>query len=422
MFTTAVRLIFAGAVLLSTASLSAGVQKPQPQDRELDAREVWERVIAAKGGREKLRAIHTIAWSGDHPSTQLDRGSRHVEVVEAFPDRQWMWENLVGSVGIGVTVWNLERRVRFDAWDGRRARMSWPENDLGLTSVREHRLMFLLESRYVSPSPQRAIERGNAIHLTATAGDLEAGYEIDRNTWLPSVAIVRKRGGGVVFVRPGQQAQFRHELKEYRSIDGIQMPSHVSSYGQMKFEFNPNIDPALFETAPDGVTDRSSWRINPLAKRTPAVTGTYAETNFGFSVEVPSGLKAAPLGRPSPRHGIAINFPAGSKLTASAMFDLSSLGSIDSLAEETASNFADKYPGLVVIKREETTLGGLRAIDVTMGRQGEPNGPGVRAIVTLRGQLDYSVVLEHAAATTARELEAFNQFVYSFNLIDRRNF
>ena len=48
------------AVLLSTMTL-AMTATPPAQDPAIDARQVWEQMIAAKGGRDRLHAVHTAA-------------------------------------------------------------------------------------------------------------------------------------------------------------------------------------------------------------------------------------------------------------------------------------------------------------------------------------------------------------------------
>jgi hypothetical protein len=227
--------------------------------------EAWAKVIEAKGGVERLHKITVLAWSADYPSRSSQGPGEHMEFVEAFPDRYWAWEDYRPGPGSFATqVWNAQKQLWWDSRQGGRAKqIPWTQRAAraGLQDAHGRIFLFLLESKDVRPTIVRTVEGNDTVDLFATApGFVEIRYTIDKSTFLPrAVTLVPE------FFRAGESspragAATQYFLKDYRLVDGIQMPGLIEGMGQMRFIINPAVDPRLFETPPDGVNSRDEWR------------------------------------------------------------------------------------------------------------------------------------------------------------------
>ena len=58
---------------------------------------------------------------------------------------------------------------------------------------------------------------------------------------------------------PGRTYRSTYTLDGVVTVDGLRMPRRVDGE-DVRFTINPDIDPQLFETPPDGVTSRDAWK------------------------------------------------------------------------------------------------------------------------------------------------------------------
>jgi hypothetical protein len=72
---------------------------PQTSGLPPSAREVWERAVEAKGGRDRLNSIENVLTQGRY------RGGRPFVYLHVFPDRYWEYDDRRPLVfGISVRV------------------------------------------------------------------------------------------------------------------------------------------------------------------------------------------------------------------------------------------------------------------------------------------------------------------------------
>ncbi len=250
-------------ILVTIATLMVGIPMqtgPVPLSPEL----TWDRIIAAKGGRERLRSVHTLAWSSDDPRwTSRAFGSVRYELVESYPDRCWAWEDYrPGSMGFAVEVWNAQKRLNWDSRNGGPAAViPWRADaaNFRLRRGREHQLLFLLESADLKPVPRQAISSSTGIVVDLEVpGFVSVTLTVDRATLLPkSLALVADLGSTVP---PPKGPDVEYTIEAYTDVDGLQMPTKIAGLGDLRFIINPAVDPQLFETPPSGTVQRDAWR------------------------------------------------------------------------------------------------------------------------------------------------------------------
>ena len=232
----------------------------------------WERVVAAKGGRSRLHAVHTLVIRTNDLAPGGDQrfrravGTVQYEFVRAFPDRSWTWEDYrPGQMGFAAEVFNISRRLNWESRRGGKAvPLRWSDSSERALRSRllEDQLIYLLETRFAKPTLRKTWRDGDTVMIEGEAPGLQRLiYVIDGRSMLPRsitltpapVALPDKPGLHPV---PSES----YEFDRYTSVDGIQMPSQVKGLGEVSFTVNPDIDPKLFETPPDGVTSRDEWR------------------------------------------------------------------------------------------------------------------------------------------------------------------
>jgi len=244
---------FLGIILLfAFATLTAGTQSPD------DPKAFWERVIAAKGGRERLHAVTTLVVSVDgRQARAMDSGRPvgeiHNTYVHQLPDRFWLWEDTRPSrrTAFSVAVFNaLNRTTWFASAGGAAVEQRYFESQL-INVVQRDELTYLLETRFIQPTPAKLSmepDGKTAVIEVHAPGFAKVTHRVDLKTYLPVESTVYFE-------------TFSHVLRiqSYTTIDGLKMPSRISGQ-DVSFTINPQIDPKLFDTPPDGVTHRDAWK------------------------------------------------------------------------------------------------------------------------------------------------------------------
>lgn len=247
-----------GIIIIGATLGTNAVQQGPP----MNAAEIWNLALAAKGGRERLRAIHTLAWSSDDSRrTSTAFGGEHYEFVESYPDRVWLWEDYrPGTMGFGAQVWNGGKRLSWTSSNGGKAvAVPWNEEADRFISARsrQHQLLFLLESSVFRPTLRSAVKTSTGpVLVLDVPGFTTVKVMFDEKTSLPrSMAFVPDYGP------TGPPASERlFTIEGYTDVDGIKMPARVRELGDLRFILNPKLSPALFEAAPDHVTQRDHWK------------------------------------------------------------------------------------------------------------------------------------------------------------------
>ncbi len=266
-------------VLLLAAVLVTG------QTREPDAlRQVWERMIEAKGGRDRLLEVDSLlmVWPRQYDQDQLWYNDLYV-----FPNRIWSWHDyrpdelgLFLLVSDGNGMWSSSSG-RPDYSSGRpdyRIHTGWSSP----RAADQHRLIraqsvYLLETRWLRPE-LLGLETGRIGFrrydvITANVGGNRLQYYVDRETSLVRRVQVPEGSENDIFDIFRDGAVW--DLEDYVSVDGIMMPSRVEWEAAVKttyaweYSFNVDYDPEEFSRRPALEDGPEGWK-RPEGRETPA--------------------------------------------------------------------------------------------------------------------------------------------------------
>jgi hypothetical protein len=220
------------AVIVFLSGAAASAQTPEsPHD-------LWEHMIAAKGGHERLQSVRTFAWMATRvtPAHRNWSEGPSMVYVAAPPDHLWIYES-----GYAET------------WRGRglsSPRMGIPAT---LTSLEAWQLACFLETSVVRPTPvsvEPSAEDARVVILEATSEHLKVRYSVDRESYIVRQVTLSRRTDDPEsgFSRFIDERPFTLEGTE--TVGGIQMPRWIRTgdyVRDLRFLINPELDEGLFE-------------------------------------------------------------------------------------------------------------------------------------------------------------------------------
>lgn len=266
----------AGAVLLAFAvaatlivSISTSRVKARPsvmdvaaEETQSGARELWEKAVAAKGGRERLRQITHLYVAADQ-----GRGYRQATFY-VFPAYRFDFSYEPKRERTGVQVSNAREDIVWWQVDENLAKpLRYEEDDAYLNMLPQ--FIYLLVTHEIEPVPLRkgkervGLKRVDVVETEAKGWRVD--YYLDSETHLP-VKVVLPLGPGARAKGSMNHIIF---LEDYLAVDGVMMPrtaTHTYSFNSQKlkdrlsFEINPAYDPRVFERPPTPKMGPEAWR------------------------------------------------------------------------------------------------------------------------------------------------------------------
>jgi hypothetical protein len=234
---------------------------------ERTARAVWAQAVAAKGGGEALHGIRNFVVKESTPMKRLLEFSQHkLDVMVCEPPGKW-WEFVdyrPGKMGFDAHVVNRDKHLEWYSW-GAEATKPLRENTNTLYLMAQYQYVYFLETAFVQPRPTRVTSAGQFDLVETDVDGQRVDFYLDRNSHLPlRIETVRT-------LVPPPQARFRgtgtltyrYTLEQYRAVAGIQVPTRLAlggDFADAEIEVNLDLDPKLFETPPDNVTQADEWR------------------------------------------------------------------------------------------------------------------------------------------------------------------
>jgi hypothetical protein len=217
-----------------------------------DPQEAWERAVKAKGGRERLHSVHSLAIY--LKPAQVMMGGPPTTWLCVFPDRYFEFQGTgYGGGQRAIVVDGTADRVAMDATGQPRAtrHMGRMEHD----RLTLNQIVFLLESAWLQPQPVAA--RRNEV--TVQAGGREFQISLDRAD-LPERV--------VALPMPGEPKHlYDYRLQHYREFQGVWLPARVTSTSGMRewiwdadYDVDPKYNPKMFERMPDLADGPEPWR------------------------------------------------------------------------------------------------------------------------------------------------------------------
>ena len=252
----ALRLLF---IILLPAAVAA--QPAQTSSDTRRAEELWEKAVAAKGGREQLQKVESLLiWYSDTTRNFLGvvvhRGD--VETLYAFPDKMWSWDDgLPAPFTLSVGWIDVSRNRSCRVSEGSKAvtcgavRNVRSPGDEGLVRAQ---YLYLLETRWVKPTPVGVSEGHVGLKtvdvLRTRFREMRIDYFLDRKTHLPArVTVFFEKSGRVL-----ESLDF----SEYASVGGVLMPGKQVR-GHINFQINPPYDETVFTRPPTLEAGPHAW-------------------------------------------------------------------------------------------------------------------------------------------------------------------
>ena len=258
---------------LVLARLLPGQSDSSPASGEAAAAALWERMIEAKGGRERLHGVETLVETIRKrlvfPSPKFKNGDELYVQAMALPDRIWKWQDARPTVfGMSIDVRNLSTGFRY---------LVYPGNDVRkLDEVRGEtkwleiaQVTIFNETRWVRPKPVRTrtdkeIPRGVTVLETEWGGN-RWDFWIHEKDYLPT---------RILKYEPASWDSHHiivsyYDLADYRPVEGIQIPHKTSvryieskpmSFTPATFILNPRLREDLFSTIPKSEDPADAWK------------------------------------------------------------------------------------------------------------------------------------------------------------------
>ena len=140
-------------------------------------------------------------------------------------------------------------------------------------------------------------------------------------------------------------------------------------------------------------------------------TGSYVNSDYGFSVKIPDHLTGVGAAEGAPNHGFVVTLPGGGSLSVNAIYDVVEP---ESGSSEQRIHARDNQGG--------TTLGGLPAeLERTRRRVGGRwiITKSIHAVrrVDAGSPIDYAITLEATEGELSAAERAFKRMVESFRLL-----
>jgi hypothetical protein len=241
--------------------LIAGVRAMDTQSKKEDsldlARQLWEKAVEAKGGRDRLSGVENIAiienFGNKGPSVE----------VCVFPDRYWFWEDRrPGKLGLGAGMKNFEQNAGYFVvghlpYETGGSKLSQEER----SCFRNPQLLYFLETRWFKPQLVRGyrskLGSKDVDVVEVKVDEFRIGVYLDPKTHLP-IRI------SYFLYDTGERVFDWYGLSDYREVKGIMMPHSISYNGgrsvPLQIEVNFDYDPAVFERAPSIDEGPFQWR------------------------------------------------------------------------------------------------------------------------------------------------------------------
>lgn len=269
-------------LLLAVSVHAQGAAQKADASRER-AVALWEEAIRAKGGHERLLAVENFLISST-VDVQAKRGSAVTETERLYvaPGKAWIFKYTPDyDVSVEATVINPGRNLCMVTMSpvGRSGSVPGLSHCTPTTPTEylaQDPIIYLMETRWVSPVPVRARTEGKGdkqIDVIETqVGALRVDFYLHRKTRLP-FKVVTDQFYGVP--QATDKMGLTVYLEKYEVVDGIQMPRRVTREPSViestievvrrdtesaRYRFNVSFDEKIFEQPVPRKVKREEWK------------------------------------------------------------------------------------------------------------------------------------------------------------------
>jgi hypothetical protein len=240
------------------------------------ARELWEQVIAAKGGREKLYAVRNLAVSEKTiiKRPKKDFSGFHTESLFVLPDKWWSWVD-EPPFGIGIWAYDFTSQIGWEVDKGFPSQTVKPStDDIRFRFVKEEfiqsQMIYLMETKWIQPTIVGArTERLSfqKVDVVETSyGTQKFEFFIDRKTHLPKQVIIRTRFEETGTSIDGREHVESFILDDYVEVSGIKFPKVVrrsDESNETTYQVNVDYKKSIFERPPTLDMGSEAWKQSP---------------------------------------------------------------------------------------------------------------------------------------------------------------
>ncbi|MGD9629824.1 MAG: hypothetical protein AB7V18_11315 [Pyrinomonadaceae bacterium] len=259
--TIIVILFFSGTVVAHVKQIE------MPNNTKKEAERIWELMIEAKGGRDRLHKIETIVKHGEGSYyAGLKKIKSHTVDVIVFPNKWWTWADDRPSVfGLRMTMYNFDiNRQYVVQFNGVPA--EWGLETIEAGNRRFAGMTFscylLPENKYWKPTVEGlSIGRvgSNKVDVIQTRlNGNRVDFSLDKKSHLPvKISFFQ--------VNPKDNADHRSYetyLSEYVDNQGIRVPTKVDNQ-KYRYQFNVEFNEEIFTKPPLPVESAAdAWKPN----------------------------------------------------------------------------------------------------------------------------------------------------------------
>lgn len=233
--------------------LACGLAPGRPLAANGDPREVWEQAVKAKGGRDRLRSVRSLAVY--MKPAEVNLAGPPTNWLCVFPDRYFEFEGAGRGSQRAIVVDGTADRAATDVTGiARNTRHLSPyEHD----QLALNQLIFLLESAWLQPQP---VEARHNILMVEAAGN---AYKLFLNN-----ASLPERVLSLPVPGEKHKTVYDYRLQHYRDFQGVMLPVRIVLTGRLSestwdvdYEIDAKYNPKLFERMPDLANGPEPWRI-----------------------------------------------------------------------------------------------------------------------------------------------------------------
>jgi hypothetical protein len=262
---------FVGIISISVCASSINRKAAAETLTNQEAKLLWEKAIAAKGGRERLLSVKNIVSSsrGEYTTHRGRKNLISTEELFVLPDKVWRWQDMRPDVfGLRVEMYNYEAKIAYvltpdvpnEPIRHLTDQYTWEE----LGGLLNAQVIGFMETRWVKPVPVAVRQdkvNGRIVNIVQTQVlGKRFDFALDPQNHLPfRISSYDKLiTGGEGFTI------FNVDLLDYVEVNGIKVPQKLKpengpTYSR-KIQINVNYNESVFAKPTNIESGSEAWK------------------------------------------------------------------------------------------------------------------------------------------------------------------
>ncbi len=234
--------------------------------QQQEAIHLWEKAIAAKGGRERLHSVHNmvVSASGDYESRLFGKNQVGREELLVFPNKYWVWEDYRPDVfGLKISMYKYDTNMFYTVSEGNpKSALQRMTDTRRNKALRNAQLSFLLETEWLKPIIVKASTGRVGLRpvdiVQTMVEDERIDFAFDRATHLP----VRISYHDVFENKTYVNVQ---SFSTYTDVSGIKVPQMLEYIDGSRYktdvQFNVEYDQEVFVKPSHVGAGPRAWKV-----------------------------------------------------------------------------------------------------------------------------------------------------------------